>query len=730
MALRQTNQVFKIQGMDCAEEVEILRREVGPVVGGSDRLAFDVLAGRMIVLGAAPEVSTAAVQKSVARTGMRAEILSPVPAAVREDDSWRRRGRTILMVASGISTLAGFVVHALEAGSLSAALSSEGSDFPLRFPLAASLYALAIASGVWYVLPKAWHAARQLRPDMNLLMLVAVAGAGGIGDWLEAATVAFLFSLSLALESWSVGRARRAVKALLDLTPPTARVRQADGTEQQVRCEDVPVGSLVNVRPGDRVPVDGRIMSGSSVVDQAPITGESIPVLKGVGDAVFAGTVNGDGALEVETTKLAGETTLGRVIRQIGEAGSRRAPVELWVERFARVYTPAVLALALALSLVPPLFFGGAWSVWFYRALVLLVIACPCALVISTPVSIVSALASAARHGVLIKGGQFIETPARLRAVAFDKTGTLTHGKPSVVDIVPLSGHTETELLERAAALESGSAHPLARAVLDCAKERGVEIPRAENLQAIPGKGAAATVKGREFWLGSHRYLEERGQETAEVHERLEALSATGRTILIVGNERHVCGFLSLADSVRPASRIVVQALRNAGVQHVVLLTGDNAGTARTIGREVGVDEVKADLLPSDKVTAVEALVARYGSVAMVGDGVNDAPAMARSTLGIAMGAMGSDTAIETADVALMSDDLEKIPWLIGHARRTLAVVRENIALALVVKGVFVALAVVGYTSLWAAIAADMGASLLVVFNGLRLLRTTGSKPR
>jgi len=728
MKATQSELHFKIQGMDCAEEVAILKREVGPVVGGEDRLGFDILNGQMIVTPASADVSPESIRQAVARTGMRAEVWRNEPADTRDEGFWRRRGRTALTAASGLFTALGFLVHAWSARGFRAALGAEGMSAAHDVPLAVrALYGLGVLAGAWYVLPKAWFAARRLRPDMNLLMTVAVVGAAAIGEWFEASTVAFLFALSLALESWSVGRARRAVAALMDLTPPTARLVRADGSEEQVPPDRVPVGALILVGPGERIPLDGRVVRGASEVNQAPITGESVPVPKTLGQEVFAGTINGDGALTVECTKSAGDTTVAHIIRLVGEAQSRRAPSEQWVEKFARVYTPAVMALALAVLLIPPLFPGGAWEDWFYRSLVLLVIACPCALVISTPVSIVAALAAAARNGVLIKGGLYVEAPARVQAIALDKTGTLTEGKPTVVEIVPMSGHDEKELLERVAALEARSTHPLARAVVAYAQQQGVAVPPAEDFQIIQGKGATARFNGQEYWLGSHRYLEERAQETKEVHQRLEALAKAGRTVVVVGNASHVCGFIALADTVRPGARQALQALRDVGVKHLVMLTGDNRGTAEAIALETGVDEVHAELLPADKVTAVEALVAKYGNVAMIGDGVNDAPALGRATLGIAMGAVGSDAAIETADIALMSDDLSKLAWLIRHSRRTLAIIRQNIGFSLSVKAIFVVLTFAGYSSLWAAIAADTGASLLVIFNGLRLLGSARS---
>jgi len=714
---------FKIHGMDCAEEVAVLKREVGPVVGGEDRLAFDILNGKMTVQPPIAEVTPETIIRAVAHTGMRAEVWRDTEREIAKGGSWQRHGRTITTIASGVLALIGFVVHVVLAGGISAAIGSEGLGIVHQVPLAARVpYLLAVLAALWYILPKAWRSARRLRPDMNLLMTVAVAGAIGIGEWFEAATVAFLFALSLTLESWSVGRARRAVAALMELVPPIARLKKSDGMEEEVALEQVPVGAHFVVMPGEKFPLDGNVVSGFSEVNQAPITGESAPVPKQPGGQVFAGTINGDGALEVECTKPANDTTLAHIIRLVAEAQSRRAASEQWVEKFARVYTPVVMGLAIAFLVVPPLFFGGAWGDWFYRSLVLLVIACPCALVISTPVSIVAALAAAARNGVLIKGGTYVEAPARLQAIALDKTGTLTEGKPRVLEVVPLGGHDENELLERVAAMESRSDHPLAQAIVAYARSRGVEFTPAEDFQIIQGKGATARFNGERYWLGSHRYLEERGQETEEDHRRLEALSQGGRTVVVVGNENHVCGFIALADAVRAGARQAIQALRDAGLRHIVMLTGDNQETAQAIAAETGVDEVHAELLPADKVTVIENLVAKYGSVAMVGDGVNDAPALGRASLGIAMGAAGSDAAIETADIALMSDDLSKLPWLVQHSRRTLTVIRQNIAFSLSVKAIFVILTFAGYASLWVAIAADMGVSLLVVFNALRLL--------
>ncbi|MEX2650130.1 MAG: heavy metal translocating P-type ATPase [Alphaproteobacteria bacterium] len=718
----RSGRAYKVRGMDCAEEVAVLKQAVGPVVGGADHLAFDVLNGRMTVADAARDVPEEAVLKAVATTGMSA-VAWQTHAAKPSDDAHRRQ-QVLFTVASGASLGLGTTLHVLSAGSFAEALSLFVSHAaqPMPWPEIAA-YLGAIAFGGRFVAVKAWYALRNLRPDMNLLMTVAVVGAMGIGEWFEAATVAFLFALSLALEGWSVGRARQAIAALLDLAPPTIRLLRPDGSEADVAVAEVRPGDCFLVPGGERVALDGRVLAGTSAVNQAPITGESVPVEKEPGAEVYAGTINGDGTLTVEATRAAQDTTLARIIRMVEEAHARRAPSEQWVERFARVYTPAVLALALLVFLVPPLAFGATWDDWFYRALVLLVIACPCALVISTPVSIVASLAASARAGVLVKGGAFIELPARLKAIAMDKTGTITRGEPEVVRVIPLGSHTEAELLARAAALETRSTHPLARAIVRCAEDKGIPPEPANDVQVLKGKGLTGTFAGEPFWLGSHRYVVERGQDAPDITRQAEALEADGKTVMVVGNARHVCGLIAVADTLRPEAREIVAALHAAGIEHVIMLTGDNRVTAEAIAREVGIDEVHAELLPEDKLREVEELVTRYGSVAMVGDGVNDAPALARASVGIAMGAIGSDAAIETADIALMTDDIAKLPWLVRHAKRTLAVIRQNIVFSLGVKAVFFVLTFAGVASLWGAIAADLGASLLVVGNGLRLLR-------
>ncbi|MEX2015903.1 MAG: heavy metal translocating P-type ATPase [Candidatus Hydrogenedentales bacterium] len=715
-------QTFKIRGMDCAEEVAVLKAAVGPLAGGDDQLAFDLLNGKMTVTR--DGVDPAKVVEAVRRTGMNAVPWEEHVARTKTgggENIWDRHSRMIMAASSGILLLAATVWHVGGHGWADAFGGHlEAHTYP--WPVIA-LYLAVVITGGWFVFPKALFAARRLRPDMNLLMTVAVIGAILIGEWFEAGAVAFLFAVALLLESWSVGRARRAIGALMDLSPTVARYRcPHDGDIEEKPVADVPLGVSVLVRPGEKIPLDGEVTVGSTTVNQSAITGESVPVAKEPGDEVFAGTLNEDGAIEFRVTRAAEDTTLARIIHMVEQAQARRAPSEQWVEKFARVYTPAMMALALAVAVVPPLF-TGEWAHWFYEALVILVIACPCALVISTPVSIVSGLTAAARNGVLIKGGIHLETPASLRAIAFDKTGTVTYGRPAVQRIIPLNGHNETELLERAAALESHSTHPLAMAILQRARDAGVAHATAHNVQNVQGKGAEGVFDGRSFWIGSHRFLHEKGGETPETHDKAVALEDAGHSVIAIGNEAHICGLLSVADEVRADSSAVVKALKDAGIEHVTLLTGDNEGTAAAVAAAIDVDSYQSELLPEEKVAAVEQLVAKYKKVAMVGDGINDAPAMAASTLAIAMGAVGTDAAIETADVALMSDDLSRLPWLIGHSRRTLRIIKQNIAFALGLKLVFIVLAFAGLATLWMAIAADMGASLLVIFNALRLLR-------
>lgn len=694
---------FKIEGMDCHEEVAILEKRLG-TLAGLEALEADILGQRLTIKHDAAKLTTMAIAEAVAQTGMRAWLEHEEPVGAAPSAATRRT----LVVLSGIFTAAGM------------ALELAGVDRRV----AIATFVFAIVCGGVYVARRALHAARALALDINVLMLVAVAGAMALGQWSEGASVVFLFALAELLEARAMERARASIRALMDLTPAEAFLRDAghpDGL-RRVAVDDIRVGDVVIVRPGEKIPLDGRVAGGTSHVNQAPVTGESLPVEKRDGDDVFAGTINGRGALEVRVERLRGDSTLARIIELVERAQSQRAPSQSFVERFARVYTPAVLVLAAVVGVLPPLAGGGSWSAWIYRALVLLVISCPCALVISTPVSIVSALAAAARKGVLIKGGARLERLAQVRCVAFDKTGTLTHGDLRVVDITPLDGLGAPRLLQLAASLETRSEHPIGAAIVARAREDGLALSSVDGFQSLPGLGAEALVDGRHLILGSHRLFEDRGLCSEALHAGLATVPADGRTLVIVGADAPI-GVISVADSARASARDAIALLRAQGVEHVALLTGDHETAAGALAASVGIDEVRAGLLPADKVDAVESLRARFGTLAMVGDGINDAPALAAADVGIAMGAAGSDAALETADVALMADELPKIPYAVRLSRATVRNIRANIAFSIALKGAFMILAVLGMATLWMAVVADMGASLVVIANALRLLR-------
>ena len=603
--------------------------------------------------------------------------------------------------------------------------------------LGMGLAALAIALAGLGTYRNGLRALRAGKLNMNALMGIAVTGAFLIGQWPEAAMVMALYALAELIEARSVDRARDAVRTLLDLAPAQAAVEQLDGSWLDTPVAAVPPGARVRVRPGSRIPVDGVIEAGHSAVNQSPVTGESLPVDKTTGDTVFAGTINETGLLDIRVTRAARDTTLARIIHAVEQAQASRAPTQRFVDRFAAIYTPLVFAGALAVALLAPFVLGMAWMEAIYTALVLLVIACPCALVLSTPVTIVSGLASAARKGVLIKGGSHLEAARRLRAVALDKTGTLTEGRPRLVDHDVMPGVNADDALNRAALLAGHSDHPVSQAIAaglramatETATEAAAEATTAaaddsaaERFTALPGRGVSATIGGREWVLGNHRLIEERGLCSPALEQRLHAHEAQGHTVTLLADGERVHALFAVADRLRPHSAEAVAALKSMGVAPV-MLSGDNADTARTIAAEAGIEDARGDLLPEDKLAAIDALRSRYGACAMVGDGINDAPALARADIGIAMGGAGTDTAMEAADIVIMNDDLRRIPDVIRLSRRTHAVLWQNIALAIGIKAVFMALALRGEASMWMAVFADMGASLIVVANGLRLSR-------
>jgi Zn2+/Cd2+-exporting ATPase len=698
-------ETFRVSGMDCSEEVAAIERALKPI-GGVLGVRANLVASAVTIYHDG-SVQSAALIEAINGSGVRVQM-DETPSSVG-----RISLASFLVGTSGLSTGIGIALQWL------------GLKETLWPDVA---FTIAIIAGGTLVFPKALRSLKTFSLDMNVLMTAAVIGAVAIGEHAEGAAVAFLFSLSELLESWSVGRARRAIQALMQLAPDTALVNR-DGKIREVPAREVVVGETILVKSGQKVPLDGTVLTGSSAIDQAPITGESMPVEKNPGDVVYAGTINGEGSLEIRTTKAAGDTTLSRIIRMVEEAQQQKAPAQRFVDIFAKYYTPAVMALALIVGLVPPLLFGAEWMAWIYRALVLLVIACPCALVISTPVSIVSGLTAMARRGVLIKGGAYLEALGGLRALAMDKTGTITEGKPRVLDVIAFDGAPAVDILRIAAAIDAHSTHPLAQAVVRHAEESKVSFDPADNYKAKTGRGAEATIAGHAYFVGNHRLAHELGVCSEKLETKLAEIEADAKSVVVVGHRPHadcrgeVLGVLTVGDAIRPNAAQAVRLLHDAGIRKVVMLSGDNARTANAIAKQAGIDEAQGDLLPEQKIEQVRKLAANFGSVGMIGDGVNDAPALAAANVGIAMGAAGTDTAIETADVALMRDDLLMVSEAIRLGRRTLGVIRFNIAFAVGIKAVFLVLALLGQTSLWLAVLADTGATILVIFNALRLLR-------
>lgn len=603
---------------------------------------------------------------------------------------------------------------------------------PVFFQMVA--FAVGTLAGGALVFPAALKAWFKFKLDMNVLMAVAVIGAWFIGEYAEAAAVVFLFSLSEWLEGLSAERARNAVRSLMALTPETALRKLADGSTEEIKAAEIGVGEIIFVRSGQRIPLDGEVSSGSSAVDQAPITGESVPVEKQIGDEVFAGTVNGEGSLEVKVTKVASDSTLAHIARLVEKAEESRAPTQRFVDQFAAIYTPMVFVAAILTALIAPLFFHAEWQPWIYKSLALLVIACPCALVIATPVSIVSGLTALARRGVLVKGGTHLESLGKLKALAVDKTGTITEGEPKVTAVVPFSAATEEEILALAASIDSHSEHPIARAVVGQATAKNVAIPESTSYRSIAGQGAEASIDGRKYFIGNHKLAHTSGFCSRELEAKFAEVESKGLSVAILGRrslggERgEILGLIAVGDALRKDAREALEALYATGLERIVMLSGDNQRTVDAISKEIGLSEAFGDLMPDDKVRKLREMISRHGQVGMIGDGVNDAPALAIATVGIAMGAIGSDTAIETADVALMEDDLGKLAEAIRIGKRTLGMIRFNITFALLVKAVFLILTFAGHATLWLAILADTGATLLVIVNSLRLLGGNESK--
>jgi Cd2+/Zn2+-exporting ATPase len=708
---------FRIGGMDCADCALSVERVVAALPGITDARVNFGAATLTVTPAPGVAVPTEEIAATIARAGYHASAETGDRGAASFASAPWWRDRRLQWVLLGVALWA--------AGNLLSWLGGAGN-------LPVALFVGAILAGGWPFARAGWQAVRARRLDMNVLMTVSALGAALLGEWGEGAAVVVLFALGGALQARTLERTRGAIRGLMTLSPATASRVDADGGETRVPVATLDIGDLVRVRPGERIPADGVIIAGTSAVDQSPITGESIPADKAPGDDCFAGTINGPGALLLRVTRKASDSTLARVIHLVEEAQGSKAPVQQTVDRFAAIYTPAVIAGAILLALAGSLLSDDPRT-WIYRALTLLVIACPCALVISTPVSIVSAIGAATKRGILIKGGAALEAAGTARAIALDKTGTLTIGRPEVVAVAPLASTTdEQSLLATAAAVEALSEHPLARAVALRAREAGIAIPAAEGFVALPGKGATAAIDGRETVVGSIRLARELDltgseEEPTPLAREMTRLAAEGATPLFVaaadepGGSSRPLGVIAVADRLRPHAADAVRRMREAGIQHVAILTGDTRATGEAIARAVGADSVLAELLPEEKAAAVRELRERYGPVVMVGDGVNDAPALATADVGIAMGAAGTDVALETADIALMGDDLSGVAEALALSRRTSGVIQQNIALSLATKLLALVLAAFGFVNLWIAVAADVGTSLVVTLNGMRL---------
>ena len=589
------------------------------------------------------------------------------------------------------------------------------------------LFTASILIGGWSLLKTGLQNLTRFEFDMKTLMTIAVIGAAIIGEWAEVSLVVILFAISEALERFSMDRARQSIRSLMDIAPKEALVRR-NGQEMMIHVDDIAVGDIMIVKPGQKIAMDGVVVSGYSAVNQAAITGESVPVGKTVDDEVFAGTLNEEGLLEVKVTKLVDDTTIAKIIHLVEEAQGERAPSQAFVEKFAKYYTPIIMVVAALVAVIPPLFFDGDWATWIYQGLAVLVVGCPCALVISTPISIVSAIGNAAKKGVLIKGGVYLEEIGALKAIAFDKTGTLTKGVPVVTDFTVFSNKTkESELLSIITALEYRSQHPLASAIMKKAEEENISYADVivDEFTSITGKGIKGTVNGSTFYIGNPKLFKElpAARFSNEQEQLVTTLQNQGKTAMVVGTDNEILAVIAVADEVRDSSKEVIQKLHQLGIKKTIMLTGDNKGTANAIGGHVGVSDVQSELLPQDKLDFIKQLRSEYGNVAMVGDGVNDAPALAASTVGIAMGGAGTDTALETADVALMGDDLRKLPFTVKLSRKTLNIIKSNITFAIGIKFIALLLVIPGWLTLWIAILSDMGATLLVALNGLRLMR-------
>lgn len=696
----QSNKKMKtylIEGMDCAACANTIVNHLKTVPAVKDvRVNFSTGKAQIEHDNEADDII-----KEVSKAGYTATL---VTSSRQPAESRHHKGKNGPIIFSGILIALGFI----------------GSHTGIASYMTTVLYAIAMIVSGYKPAKSAYYGIKSRSLDMNVLMTVAALGAAVIGEWLEGATVVWLFALGVALQTRSIEQTRNSIRGLMDLAPSEAWVKE-NGQLIKKAAEDISIGSTIVVKPGDRIPLDGEIINGESSINQAPITGESIPVDKVMGDAVYAGTINESGSLEIKVTKLVEDTTIAKIIHLVEEAEEKKAPTQAFVDKFATIYTPIVFILALFIMVIPPLF-DGAWSEWFYKGLELLVVACPCALVISTPVAIVSAIGNAAKNGVLIKGGTFLEKAGAINAIAFDKTGTLTEGKPAVSEVVSLAAE-ENQLLAITKTLEDYSNHPIARAIVDYTAEKKVVSLQGSNFKILTGKGVQATIQDTVYYAGNAKLFSDLGTPLTHCWSQIEKLQNEGKTIIIVGTAKSVLGIISVADTIRHTTISALESLKQNGMQQIVMLTGDNEGTAKMIASQSRVDRYFADLLPEDKVKAIQQLQHEGYQTAMVGDGINDAPALATADLGIAMGGAGTDTAMETADIVLMADNLEKLPHTMKLSRKALAVIKQNIWFSIIVKVIALAFIFPGWLNLWIAVLSDTGAALLVILNSLRLLK-------
>ncbi|MBG9691913.1 cadmium transporter [Lysinibacillus sphaericus] len=704
MVATPTKQEYRLQNLSCASCAAKFEKNVKAIPEVEDA-QVNFGASKITVVG---NISVNQIEEAGAFDGIK--VSQSAVRAVEKSIPFYRKKENIL---AGVSLF--FVIL----GYLFVSMQGETNPIPI------AMFIIAILVGGMGIFKTGFRNLARFEFDMKTLMTIAIIGAAIIGEWEEAAVVVFLFAVSEALEAYSMDKARQSIRGLMDIAPPTAIIKRAHGEhfhELELRTEDIEIGDILIVKPGQKIAMDGIVISGLSAVNQAAITGESIPVNKTVNDEVFAGTLNEEGALEVRVTKRVEDTTIAKIIHLVEEAQAEKAPSQQFVDRFAKYYTPAIIIIAFLVAILPPLFMGD-WQHWIYQGLAVLVVGCPCALVVSTPVAIVTAIGNAARQGVLIKGGIHLEQLGHIEAVAFDKTGTLTEGQPAVTDIVTMEGWSEDYVLQLVAAVEKQSQHPLAKAILNRLHDKNLSELVPTDFQSVTGKGAFATVDQQIIYVGSMKWASTLCSINKNIENQVKKLQEQGKTVVAAVSKSQLIGLIGIADQLRHESKDVLLKLKALKVKHMVMLTGDAEPTAQAIATSLQVTDVRAGLLPEEKLMAIKDLRAQFGAVAMVGDGVNDAPALATANVGIAMGGAGTDAALETADIALMGDDLTKLPYTIGLSRKTLRIIKENIIFALALKLIALLLVIPGWLTLWIAIFADMGATLLVVFNSLRLIK-------